>query len=197
MIFKNLSLIFLTLFSTKSFSIDCDSFEWKKVTKEEGVYKFSVSQRCDLGYHPKITLEDVNQVTIKQKKKFADEIFTEDISKPNYLFSSRERLSLKHGDLRLHSKNFGFTDVYTSEFRSESKVLRATDNAKYVESTIDIVVGEKTYNDDLFVEIGTTVYMNKPPLVPIKMLKKKIKKNLEEDLSSKSAKLHRAILRQA
>ena len=192
-----LVLVLLTLSNNGAFAITCDSFKWQEVTKEKGAYKFTVSQKCSLGYQPNINIDDVNQVAIKKKKKMATDIITEDVRDPNYLFSSKEKLSLRKGEVYLLSKNYALiTDLDVSQFRSESTVLRATDKAKYIESLTNVVLGKKTPNDELLVKVGTTMLLDKPPLVPIDMLKKKIKEDMEEDLSRFAGELHQDILRE-
>ncbi|MFK7827670.1 MAG: hypothetical protein AB8G05_26225 [Oligoflexales bacterium] len=195
MYFRNmLTLILLTVANTGAFAITCDSFQWQDVSKVRGIYKFTVSQRCNLGYSPNISLEEVNQIVIKQKKQMASKIFTEDVNHPDYVFSSKERLSLRKGEVYLLSKNFALiNESDVSQFRSDSEVLKATDKAKYIESLKNVVLSKKTSNNELLVKVGTTLYLNKPPLVPIDLLKKKIKEDMEEDLSRYAGELHEAI----
>ncbi|NRA45202.1 MAG: hypothetical protein HRU09_09635 [Oligoflexales bacterium] len=196
MLIRNLfALTALFLLNTGAFATTCNSYEWSDISKTDGAYRFKVSQVCNLGYLPNITVEDVNEITIDQKKQMASEIFLEDNNDPDYLFSSEEKLNLKNGDVDLRSKNFG--KIYErgiSKFKSVSQILQAKGQAKYIKSLSNEVLSQKTQGDELMVKVRTTMFLNKPPVVPIDLLKNKVKKDMEEDLSRYAGDLHNAIL---
>ena len=187
------AVLFLT--HTGAFATTCGSYEWKEITKvDDNIYKFKVSQVCNLGSVPNTDIEEVNQIVIDQKKDMASEIFIEENQSESYLFSTEETLSLKNGEVDLRSRNYASViNGEISKFKSESRVLQAEGRAKYISSLANEVFSQKI-SEELMVKVRTTMFLKKPDFVPIDLLKNKVKKDMEEDLSRYSNDLHSSIL---
>lgn len=195
MFLRNLMLASSLLLSQASaYAISCAPYEWLDIIKVGDTYRFSLSQKCELGVLPDINVEDINRIAIRQKKQMASEVFLEQVDDPDYAFSSEETLKLKNGRVKLLSKNYAkVMGTSSSLFRSSSEVLEASSQAKYIDSLNNQVEGEVNSAALVQVKVGTSIYLKKPPL-PIDLLKDKIKKDMEEDLSKFAADLHNAIL---
>lgn len=193
----NISLVLLMLQSLQSSFVlasTCENFVWDGVKElADDQLEFKVSRSC-AELIPLQELDQMNEKLLNDTRNKATEIFTEDVQRVGYQFSSKERLVTKNGELFLKSRNFAHIDLDHALFASEALVLKGEGRAKFSKA-ISTYIDSNWRGRRLMIKITTKLRLKKPQFIPQKMFVKTVKNDTQEDLVTYS-KVIKGILSQ-